>query len=71
VLKQGSHGCITRAVQEALVRNGHNIDADGHYGLGTEAAVIEGQANAVGIRPAGKCGPDTFAAVWGEVALAR
>ena len=65
ILRHGSAGSDVKAMQEALIRLGHDLGkygADGDFGDCTELALIAFQT-AAGIDADGECGPVTFAAL--------
>ncbi|MCK6508463.1 peptidoglycan-binding protein [Myxococcota bacterium] len=61
-LSRGARGEAVSVLQEALVRAGYDIDVDGIFGGGTEAAVFDFQENA-GLVVDGIVGPNTWAAL--------
>jgi peptidoglycan hydrolase-like protein with peptidoglycan-binding domain len=62
MLERGSEGRSVRTLQQALVDLGYEIDVDGDFGRGTEAAVIAFQ-EANGLDADGVVGPNTWAAL--------
>ncbi|MDB4928667.1 MAG: hypothetical protein JWM10_1151 [Myxococcaceae bacterium] len=62
MLERGSEGRAVRVLQEALVELGYEIDVDGDFGRGTEAAVL-GFQEANGLDADGVVGPNTWAAL--------
>ncbi|MFV0306877.1 MAG: peptidoglycan-binding domain-containing protein [Desertimonas sp.] len=63
VIRPGDEGGPVRGVQVALVARGYEIDTDGIFGPGTEAAVRDFQAEA-GLDVDGLAGPATQAALF-------
>ncbi|MFV0309669.1 MAG: peptidoglycan-binding domain-containing protein [Desertimonas sp.] len=59
----GDSGDRVRSLQQELVDRGATIDVDGHFGPGTEAALVEAQAAAFLIEADGYAGPATQAAL--------
>lgn len=65
-LQHGSEGDLVVALQEALNEAGYELDVDGIFGDGTEAAVRDFQSSN-DLSVDGVVGPDTFAALGVEV----
>jgi peptidoglycan hydrolase-like protein with peptidoglycan-binding domain len=62
MIERGSEGRAVRVLQEALVEQGYELDVDGDFGSGTEAAVMAFQ-EANGLDADGVVGPNTWAAL--------
>ena len=70
VLKRGDSGYAVKHLQELLVK-AYLMDAkdvDGKFGSKTEAAVKHFQSEA-GLKVDGKCGANTFAALYNKLGL--
>jgi peptidoglycan hydrolase-like protein with peptidoglycan-binding domain len=64
-----TQGSDVRKLQQALIKHGENITADGDFGSGTEAALKRVQEK-LGLKADGVAGPETFAALKGEAVVA-
>jgi len=66
ILRMGARGIITRAVQTRLAELDWEVEEDGLYGQDTQRAIFGLQARA-GLVADGRCGPETFAVLFGDI----